>query len=105
MCAGRVGLKNEPSINIAREEIGVRDSGNAAVELETSRTDVSPVCIVLVKLVELTTNLDGMPAMDERQDIGDGVNPLAQDGIDVTVPAGIGAQIRRSSPCALINLD
>src|SRR5580704_4353533 len=97
MSAGGVVLVDEPTVNIARQEVSVGDSRNTSVELEIAGGDIAPVCVVLVDLVELAADLDRMSAANERNDIRDVVDSLAQNGVDIPVFAASGAQSNASN--------
>src|SRR5580704_13912828 len=103
--AGRVILVDIPSVNVAGEKIGVRNPGDAAVKLKVARGDIAPVCIVLVDLVELASNFDGVFAANQGEDIGDVVYSFAQNGTDVAVFVASGAQSHASGAGAGIDRD
>src|SRR6266487_348454 len=90
MGARRVCLENVPPENIARQKISVRNTGCSAIEFEVAGGNVSPAGVVLVILVELTADLNRVPATDHCENIANVVNTLAQCGIYVSVSAGAG---------------
>src|SRR5215471_21177026 len=87
MRAGGIGLVHVPSIDVPRQEIGIWNSGYAAIELEVTRGDVSPAGVILVVLVELAAQLDGVPAADESEYVSDVIDALPEHGVDVAVAA------------------
>src|SRR5208337_4786402 len=105
MSVSHVIIVNVPSVNIARKEVGVGNSSDASVEFEITRADVAPARIVLEISIVLAAHLKGVPAANERKDIGVVVHSLAQNGIDVTVCAASSAQSEASSIHSGINGD
>ncbi len=105
MRAGRVGFENEPAVDVTSQEIGIGDSSDASVEFEVTRRDISPVRIVLVILVELATDFDGVLASNQGKDIADVVNSLPRTASMLPLPPILTAQIHLSNPFPLINLN
>src|ERR1700722_17676410 len=108
VCARGVRFGHVPPENVACEEIRIGNSGDASVELEMPRGDVSPVRVVLVVLIELAAELNGVLASNQGEDIADVVHALAESSIDVAVPlrarqasAGFaGAESHCAGPCS-----
>src|SRR5215469_6875304 len=88
MRAGWISFIHVPSKDVPGQEVGIGNSGYAAVELEMTRGNVSPTGVILVILIEFAAQLDGVPAADQGEDVSDVIDTLAQHGVDIAVAAG-----------------
>src|SRR5215469_10636090 len=87
MRAGWISLVHVPAIDVPSQEVSIRNPGYASIELEMTRGNVSPTGVILVILIELAAQLDGVPAADESENVSDVIDALAEHGVDIAVAA------------------
>src|SRR5215469_8868320 len=85
MRAGRIGFVHVPSKDVSSQEVGIGNSGYASIEFEMARGNVSPTGVILVILVELAAQLDGVPTAHKSQYVSDVIDAFPEHGVDVAV--------------------